>query len=65
MRIVIVLLECKAEGDRTDNEGLFQRWNWNRQLKLCIECDVLLVAKIRQFQICLGHYNARSDPLVQ
>ena len=23
----IVLLECKAEGDRTDNEGLFQRWN--------------------------------------
>ena len=29
MWIVIVLLEYKAEGGRTDNEGLFQRWNNN------------------------------------
>jgi len=27
LQIVIVLLEYKAEGDWTDNEGLFQRWN--------------------------------------
>ena len=27
MRIVTVLLECKVEGDRTDTEGLFHRWN--------------------------------------
>ena len=27
MQIVIVLLEYKVEGDRTDTEGLFQRWN--------------------------------------
>ena len=24
MRIVTVLLECKVEGDRTDNEGMYQ-----------------------------------------
>ena len=28
MRIVIVLLECKVEGDRgTNTEGMCQRWN--------------------------------------
>ena len=27
MQIVIVLLEYKVEGDRTDTEGLFQRWS--------------------------------------
>ena len=27
MRIVIVLLEYKVEGDRTDTEGLFMKWN--------------------------------------
>ena len=27
MQIVIVLLEYKVEVDRTDTEGLFQRWN--------------------------------------
>ena len=27
MRIVFVLLEYKVEGDRTDTEGLFHRWN--------------------------------------
>ena len=27
MQIVIVLLEYKIEEDRTDTEGLFQRWN--------------------------------------
>ena len=27
IQIVIVLLEYKVEGDRTDTEGLFQRWN--------------------------------------
>ena len=27
MQIVIVLLEYKVEGGRTDTEGLFQRWN--------------------------------------
>ena len=30
MRIVIVLLEFKVEGDQADTEGLFQRWNWSR-----------------------------------
>ena len=40
MQIVIVLLEYKVEGDRTDTEGLFQRWNWSRHLKFCIECNV-------------------------
>ena len=33
MRIVIVLLECKVEGDRgTDTEGVCQRWNLSKQL---------------------------------
>ena len=27
IQIVIVLLEYKVEGDRTDTEGLFQRWS--------------------------------------
>ena len=27
MQIIIVLLEYKVEGDQTDTEGLFQRWN--------------------------------------
>ena len=27
MQIVNVLLEYKVEGDRTDTEGLFQRWS--------------------------------------
>ena len=27
MQIVIVLLGYKVEEDRTDKEGLFQRWN--------------------------------------
>ena len=27
MQIIIVLLEYKVEGDRTDIEGLLQRWN--------------------------------------
>ena len=27
MQILIVLLECKVKGDRTDTEGLFQKWN--------------------------------------
>ena len=27
MQILIVLLEYKVKGDRTDTEGLFQRWN--------------------------------------
>ena len=27
MQILIVLLECKVKGDRTDTEGLFQRWS--------------------------------------
>ena len=44
MQIVNVSLEYKVEGDRTYTEGLFQRWNWSRELKLFIECDVLLVA---------------------
>ena len=26
-RWVTVLLECKVEGDRTDTEGMCQRWN--------------------------------------
>ena len=59
MRIVIVLLEYKVEGDRTDNEGPFQRWNWSRELissssffyfftfYLFIECDALLVQNSR------------------
>ena len=28
MQIVIVLLEYKVEGDRTDTEGLFQRYRY-------------------------------------
>ena len=27
MQIVTVLLEYKVEGDQSDTEGLFQRWN--------------------------------------
>ena len=42
MQIVIVLLEYKVEGDWTVTEGLFQRWNSSRQLKFCIECNMLL-----------------------
>ena len=44
MQIVIVLLEYKVEGDRTDTERLFQKWNWKQIVEICIECDVLLVA---------------------
>ena len=44
MQIVIVLLQYKVEGDRTDTEGPFQRWSWSREMKFFIECDVLLVA---------------------
>ena len=31
MQIVIVLLEYKVEGDRTDTEGLFQRRNFKQK----------------------------------
>ena len=30
MQIITVLLAHKVEGNRTDIEGLFQRWNWSR-----------------------------------
>ena len=51
MQIVIVLLEYKIEGDPGDNEGLFERWNWNNlYLMHCVTSSRCRVSRLQNQQ---------------
>ena len=67
MKIVTVLLECKVEGDRTDAEGLFQRWLhliypeliWQREARCGYSEDPCCKIMIDRMRLAIQHCQER------